>query len=176
MREYLLTACVSPQIWGADAGVSHSPPSVLVWKNQGSWGTGGNIRTYLVNAEGEVGCAGKRGRVTSSRFLWVGGRGGWQWQNPNFNISVIFSWNKTLYNTEIIKYLYVSLRFWGKFWKTLIVLVTSIDFFPILGKYFGRNLSVYFQRRQDNYCWQFKLRLYSIYNILRCNVDINVGR
>ncbi|KAF2978800.1 hypothetical protein EK904_009352 [Melospiza melodia maxima] len=43
----------SEKIWGADAGVSHSPPSVLVWKNQGSWGTGGNIRTYLVNAEGE---------------------------------------------------------------------------------------------------------------------------
>uniref|UniRef100_A0A8C3NH14 Lamin-B2 n=1 Tax=Geospiza parvula TaxID=87175 RepID=A0A8C3NH14_GEOPR len=43
----------SEKIWGADAGVSHSPPSVLVWKNQGSWGTGGNIRTYLVNSEGE---------------------------------------------------------------------------------------------------------------------------
>ena len=35
--------------------MSHSPPSVLVWKNQGSWGTGGNIRTYLVNSDGEVG-------------------------------------------------------------------------------------------------------------------------
>lgn len=42
------------QIWAADAGVAHSPPSVLVWKNQSSWGTGTNIRTYLVNSDGEV--------------------------------------------------------------------------------------------------------------------------
>ncbi|OPJ67995.1 lamin-B2 [Patagioenas fasciata monilis] len=51
--KYVLRAGQTVTIWGADAGVSHSPPSVLVWKNQGSWGTGGNIRTYLVNAEGE---------------------------------------------------------------------------------------------------------------------------
>lgn len=34
--------------------MAHSPPSVLVWKNQGSWGTGDHIHTCLVNAEGEV--------------------------------------------------------------------------------------------------------------------------
>ncbi|KFQ41259.1 Lamin-B2, partial [Nestor notabilis] len=51
--KYILRAGQTVTIWGADAGVSHSPPSVLVWKNQGSWGTGGNIRTYLVNSEGE---------------------------------------------------------------------------------------------------------------------------
>uniref|UniRef100_A0A8D2PQG6 Lamin-B2 n=1 Tax=Zosterops lateralis melanops TaxID=1220523 RepID=A0A8D2PQG6_ZOSLA len=54
--KYVLRAGQTVTIWGADAGVSHSPPSVLVWKNQGSWGTGGSIRTYLVNSEGEVGC------------------------------------------------------------------------------------------------------------------------
>ncbi|NXK89584.1 LMNB2 protein, partial [Formicarius rufipectus] len=51
--KYVLRAGQTVTIWGADAGVSHSPPSVLVWKTQGSWGTGGNIRTYLVNSEGE---------------------------------------------------------------------------------------------------------------------------
>ncbi|KFO87741.1 Lamin-B2, partial [Buceros rhinoceros silvestris] len=51
--KYVLRAGQIVTIWGADAGVSHSPPSVLVWKNQGSWGTGANIRTYLVNSEGE---------------------------------------------------------------------------------------------------------------------------
>ncbi|NWW96249.1 LMNB2 protein, partial [Rhynochetos jubatus] len=51
--KYVLRAGQTVTIWGADAGVSHSPPSILVWKNQGSWGTGGNIRTYLVNSEGE---------------------------------------------------------------------------------------------------------------------------
>ncbi|NXK00034.1 LMNB2 protein, partial [Corythaixoides concolor] len=51
--KYVLRAGQTVTIWGADAGISHSPPSVLVWKNQGSWGTGGNIRTYLVNSEGE---------------------------------------------------------------------------------------------------------------------------
>ncbi|KAL2295094.1 hypothetical protein Nmel_018244, partial [Mimus melanotis] len=51
--KYVLRAGQTVTIWGADAGVSHSPPSVLVWKNQGSWGTGGNSRTYLVNSEGE---------------------------------------------------------------------------------------------------------------------------
>ncbi|XP_010723057.2 lamin-B2 [Meleagris gallopavo] len=51
--KYVLRAGQTVTIWGADAGVSHSPPSVLVWKNQGSWGTGGNIRTYLVNSDGE---------------------------------------------------------------------------------------------------------------------------
>ncbi|XP_058019736.1 lamin-B2 isoform X2 [Ahaetulla prasina] len=43
----------SDKIWAAEAGVAHSPPSVLVWKNQGSWGTGDHIHTCLVNSEGE---------------------------------------------------------------------------------------------------------------------------
>lgn len=44
-----------PQVWAAGAGVAHSPPSALVWKSQGSWGTGESSRTVLVNADGEVG-------------------------------------------------------------------------------------------------------------------------
>ncbi|NWJ06026.1 LMNB2 protein, partial [Crypturellus undulatus] len=51
--KYVLRAGQTVTIWGADAGVSHSPPAVLVWKNQSSWGTGGNIRTYLINSDGE---------------------------------------------------------------------------------------------------------------------------
>ncbi|KYO34481.1 lamin-B2 [Alligator mississippiensis] len=51
--KYILRAGQTVTIWAADAGVAHSPPSVLVWKNQSSWGTGGNIRTYLVNSDGE---------------------------------------------------------------------------------------------------------------------------
>nr|XP_028569285.1 lamin-B2 isoform X3 [Podarcis muralis] len=43
----------SDKIWAADAGVAHSPPSVLVWKHQTSWGTGTSVRTYLVNSDGE---------------------------------------------------------------------------------------------------------------------------
>ncbi|KAM9111933.1 lamin-B2 isoform 1-T1 [Pangshura tecta] len=51
--KYVLRAGQTVTIWAADAGVTHSPPSVLVWKNQSSWGTGGEIRTYLVNSDGE---------------------------------------------------------------------------------------------------------------------------
>ncbi|KAJ6657337.1 hypothetical protein lerEdw1_002704 [Lerista edwardsae] len=51
--KYVLRAGQTVTIWAADAGVAHSPPSVLVWKNQSSWGTGTNIRTYLVNSDGE---------------------------------------------------------------------------------------------------------------------------
>ncbi|KAM7134904.1 lamin-B2 isoform 2-T2 [Macrochelys suwanniensis] len=51
--KYALRAGQTVTIWAADAGVTHSPPSVLVWKNQSSWGTGGDIRVYLVNSEGE---------------------------------------------------------------------------------------------------------------------------
>uniref|UniRef100_A0A8C8SNS2 Lamin-B2 n=1 Tax=Pelusios castaneus TaxID=367368 RepID=A0A8C8SNS2_9SAUR len=51
--KYVLRAGQTVSIWAADAGVAHSPPSILVWKNQASWGTGGNIRTYLVNSDGE---------------------------------------------------------------------------------------------------------------------------
>ncbi|XP_053559003.1 lamin-B2 [Bombina bombina] len=51
--KYVLKAGQSVKIYAADAGVAHSPPSVLIWKNQSSWGTGSNIRTYLVNTEEE---------------------------------------------------------------------------------------------------------------------------
>ncbi|KAM3855434.1 lamin-B2 [Vipera latastei] len=51
--KYVLRAGQTVTIWATEAGVAHSPPSVLVWKNQGSWGTGDHIHTCLVNAEGE---------------------------------------------------------------------------------------------------------------------------
>ncbi|KAK9408833.1 lamin-B2 [Crotalus adamanteus] len=51
--KYILRAGQTVTIWATEAGVAHSPPSVLVWKNQGSWGTGDHIQTCLVNAEGE---------------------------------------------------------------------------------------------------------------------------
>ncbi|XP_063145834.1 lamin-B2 [Candoia aspera] len=51
--KYVLRAGQTVTIWAAEAGVAHSPPLVLVWKNQGSWGTGDHIHTYLVNADGE---------------------------------------------------------------------------------------------------------------------------
>ncbi|KAJ1084892.1 hypothetical protein NDU88_005032 [Pleurodeles waltl] len=51
--KYTLKAGQTVKIYGADAGVTHSPPSVLVWKGQSNWGTGSNIRTFLVNADGE---------------------------------------------------------------------------------------------------------------------------
>lgn len=47
-------SAVSLQVWSADAGVSHSPPSDLLWKSQASWGTGNNVLTILLNADGEV--------------------------------------------------------------------------------------------------------------------------
>ncbi|XP_013916706.1 PREDICTED: lamin-B2 [Thamnophis sirtalis] len=52
--KYVLRAGQTVTIWAAEAGVAHSPPSVLVWKNQGSWGTGDQIHTCLVNSEGEA--------------------------------------------------------------------------------------------------------------------------
>lgn len=42
------------QVWSADAGVAHSPPSDLLWKSQASWGTGSDIVTALMNSDGEV--------------------------------------------------------------------------------------------------------------------------
>ncbi|KAM4709129.1 lamin-B2 [Discoglossus pictus] len=51
--KYVLKAGQSVKIYTADAGVAHSPPSVLVWKSQSSWGSGSNMRTYLVNTEEE---------------------------------------------------------------------------------------------------------------------------
>lgn len=42
------------QIWASNAGVSSSPPTDLIWKNQSSWGTGENIKVVLTNPEGVV--------------------------------------------------------------------------------------------------------------------------
>lgn len=46
--------CHRVQVWSADAGVAHSPPSDLLWKSQTSWGTGKDMVTTLVDADGEV--------------------------------------------------------------------------------------------------------------------------
>ncbi|XP_036873941.2 lamin-B2 isoform X2 [Manis javanica] len=51
--KYVLRAGQTVRVWAAGAGVAHSPPSALVWKSQGSWGTGESSRTVLVNADGE---------------------------------------------------------------------------------------------------------------------------
>lgn len=51
--KFVLKTGHSVTVWSADAGVSHSPPSDLLWKSQASWGTGNNILTVLLNADGE---------------------------------------------------------------------------------------------------------------------------
>ncbi|XP_040273760.1 lamin-B2 [Bufo bufo] len=51
--KYVLKAGQSVKIYSADAGVAHSPPSVLIWKNQSSWGTDSNIKISLVNSDEE---------------------------------------------------------------------------------------------------------------------------
>ncbi|KAJ7986641.1 hypothetical protein DPEC_G00341990 [Dallia pectoralis] len=51
--KFILKAGHTVTVWGADAGVSHSPPSNLLWKSQASWGTGDDIITTLVNSDGE---------------------------------------------------------------------------------------------------------------------------
>lgn len=45
---------MSYQIWASNAGVSSSPPTDLIWKNQTSWGTGQDLRVVLKNPQGEV--------------------------------------------------------------------------------------------------------------------------
>ncbi|XP_028258824.1 lamin-B2 [Parambassis ranga] len=52
--KFVLKAGHSVTVWSADAGVAHSPPSDLLWKNQASWGTGIDIVTSLINSDGEV--------------------------------------------------------------------------------------------------------------------------
>uniref|UniRef100_A0A671Y0W4 Lamin B2 n=1 Tax=Sparus aurata TaxID=8175 RepID=A0A671Y0W4_SPAAU len=52
--KFTLKAGQSVTVWSADAGVTHSPPSDLLWKSQASWGTGSDIVTSLINADGEV--------------------------------------------------------------------------------------------------------------------------
>lgn len=51
--KFVLKAGQTVTVWSADAGVSHSPPSDLLWKSQSSWGTGEHILTSLVNSSGE---------------------------------------------------------------------------------------------------------------------------
>ncbi|KAA8589877.1 hypothetical protein FQN60_013242 [Etheostoma spectabile] len=51
--KFVLKAGQTVTVWSADAGVSHSPPSDLLWKSQASWGTGNDMVTTLVNADGE---------------------------------------------------------------------------------------------------------------------------
>ncbi|XP_075719099.1 lamin-B2 [Rhinoderma darwinii] len=51
--KYMLKAGQSVKIYSVDAGVAHSPPSVLIWKNQSSWGTDSNIKICLVNNDEE---------------------------------------------------------------------------------------------------------------------------
>lgn len=51
--KFVLKAGQKVTVWSADAGMSHSPPSDLLWKSQSSWGTGENILTLLANSSGE---------------------------------------------------------------------------------------------------------------------------
>ncbi|XP_077082030.1 lamin-B2 [Siphateles boraxobius] len=51
--KFVLKAGQTVTVWSANAGVSHSPPSDLLWKSQSSWGTGEKILTSLVNSSGE---------------------------------------------------------------------------------------------------------------------------
>ncbi|XP_077128837.1 lamin-B2 isoform X2 [Ranitomeya variabilis] len=52
--KYVLKAGQSVKIYSSDAGVAHSPPSVLLWKNQSSWGADDNIQISLVNSDEEA--------------------------------------------------------------------------------------------------------------------------
>lgn len=51
--KYVLKAGQSVKIYSADAGVAHSPPSVLIWKNQSSWGMDGSVKISLVTSDEE---------------------------------------------------------------------------------------------------------------------------
>lgn len=51
--KFVLKAGQTVTVWSADAGVSHNPPSDLLWKSQSSWGTGENFLTALINSSGE---------------------------------------------------------------------------------------------------------------------------
>ncbi|XP_053148206.1 lamin-B1 isoform X1 [Hemicordylus capensis] len=50
---YVLKAGQTVTIWAANAGVTASPPSDLIWKNQNSWGTGKDVKVVLKNSQGE---------------------------------------------------------------------------------------------------------------------------
>lgn len=51
--KFTLKAGKSVTIWASGAGGTHSPPSDLVWKSQSSWGSGDNVQTSLISANGE---------------------------------------------------------------------------------------------------------------------------
>ncbi|KFZ63393.1 Lamin-B1, partial [Podiceps cristatus] len=51
---YILKAGQTVTIWAANAGVTASPPTDLIWKNQNSWGTGQDVKVVLKNSQGEV--------------------------------------------------------------------------------------------------------------------------
>lgn len=51
--KYVLRAGQRVTIWASNAGVSSSPPTDLIWKNQSSWGTGEDVRVVLRNPQGE---------------------------------------------------------------------------------------------------------------------------
>ncbi|XP_066469505.1 lamin-B1 [Tiliqua scincoides] len=50
---YVLKAGQTVTIWAANAGVTASPPSDLIWKNQNSWGTDKDVKVVLKNPQGE---------------------------------------------------------------------------------------------------------------------------
>ncbi|CAH7021252.1 Lmnb1 [Phodopus roborovskii] len=50
---YVLKAGQTVTIWAANAGVTASPPTDLIWKNQNSWGTGEDVKVILRNSQGE---------------------------------------------------------------------------------------------------------------------------
>ncbi|NXI68593.1 LMNB1 protein, partial [Anseranas semipalmata] len=50
---YVLKAGQTVTIWAANAGVTASPPTDLIWKNQNSWGTGEDVKVVLKNSQGE---------------------------------------------------------------------------------------------------------------------------
>ncbi|NWY08204.1 LMNB1 protein, partial [Nothoprocta ornata] len=50
---YVLKAGQTVTIWAANAGITASPPTDLIWKNQNSWGTGKDVKVMLKNSQGE---------------------------------------------------------------------------------------------------------------------------
>lgn len=52
-RSVKIDGGASITIWSSDSGVNHDPPANIVMKQQ-KWFTGDNIKTQLLNAEGEV--------------------------------------------------------------------------------------------------------------------------
>uniref|UniRef100_A0A667WVY3 Lamin B2 n=1 Tax=Myripristis murdjan TaxID=586833 RepID=A0A667WVY3_9TELE len=68
--KFVLKAGHSVTVWSADAGMAHSPPSDLLWKSQASWGTGNDIITALINADGEPLKYFSICPVVASSFCW----------------------------------------------------------------------------------------------------------